>query len=100
MSVDEKLGLAGRRKELGNKFFKAQKWRRALKKYKDAAQVIDYEVRRQAYPSDPCLHLHYSRHALHLRYKPSSHGCVRYYCSSLHGCSTRMMSALQHIVLW
>ena len=50
MSVDEKLGVAARRKELGNRFFKAQQWRRALKKYKDAAQVVDYEVRLRPQP--------------------------------------------------
>jgi hypothetical protein len=53
MSVEEKLGAARRRKELGNALFKAGKWRRALKKYKDAAQAVDYDVRSQN--TSPCL---------------------------------------------
>lgn len=46
MSVEDKLATAGKRKESGNALFKAGKWARAIKKYKDAAQVIDYDVRR------------------------------------------------------
>ena len=44
MSVDDKLAVAGKRKDSGNALFKAGKWKRAVKKYKDAASVIEYEV--------------------------------------------------------
>ena len=44
MSAEDKVQAALKRKELGNKFFKAQKWSRAAKKYKAAGDIIDHDV--------------------------------------------------------
>lgn len=44
MSAEDKVQAAQKRKELGNKFFKAEKWSRAAKKYKAAGDIIDHDV--------------------------------------------------------
>ncbi|BDA45510.1 Peptidyl-prolyl cis-trans isomerase FKBP62 [Coccomyxa sp. Obi] len=43
MSAEDKVQAAQKRKELGNKFFKAEKWSRAAKKYKAAGDIIDHD---------------------------------------------------------
>ncbi|CAL8470896.1 g10438 [Coccomyxa elongata] len=44
MSAEDKVQAAQKRKELGNKFFKAEKWSRAAKKYKAAGDIIDHDT--------------------------------------------------------
>lgn len=47
LSNEEKVALAQKRKERGNALFKAGKWKRAIAKYKSAAEAVGYDVRLQ-----------------------------------------------------
>lgn len=44
LSSEEKVALAGHRKERGNTLFRGGKWARAIKKYKSAAECVGYDV--------------------------------------------------------
>ena len=46
LSDEEKVALAHKRKAHGNALFKADKWARAIAKYKSAAEAVGYDVRR------------------------------------------------------